>query len=285
MLFPIVAIAGCTGAQKTRLALSLAKETNATVVPLDQLHRYKHMKEGTGLDVDGLSQVRNHGYQVLSPWEVSGPDRYVMWLRDALVQLASIGPVVIEGGCTSYLKRLVACSTDQVLGQVGIVALSAPVSETTRRDHIEMRVSNSKMAAVIAETATLEASGFLSEAGTKFLLECEQMWVHPESEDLRLAWAVRIAAKVYAPAYQALKGQISADAARARVIANVLEIQHHQSKRTLAFLPHRAVFEQADIPELYECIASTLLTVPASKVMPNLRLHPTALEGLFARRG
>ena len=56
-LFPVVAITGCTGSDKTRLALALARHTGATVVPLDQLHRYMYLQEGTGLDSHELASV------------------------------------------------------------------------------------------------------------------------------------------------------------------------------------------------------------------------------------
>ena len=98
---PVVAIAGATGTGKT--VISIAKQCSAVLFPLDQLHRYAHLGEGSGLDIEGLRQVDHYGYQVLSPWEVSGPEKYAEWLKSALSSVAAERPVVIEGGCTSYL--------------------------------------------------------------------------------------------------------------------------------------------------------------------------------------
>jgi len=257
-MYPIVAITGATTTAKTDLAICVANQTGATVLPLDQLHRYRYLAEGTGLDIEELRQVRHFGYQMLSPWEVSGPDKYVLWLRNALGQIAATGPAVIEGGCTSYLAELVSSERDRVLGEIRFVALERSPSEATNKERIEERFSRHKVARVISEVEALESHGFLCEAGLPLFRNCEQVWTHPEHEDRRLAWALRISARVYCPAYLALKGRITLDSARARIVRNVLDIQEYQSDRIGRLLSGKAIFHRHQVPALAQAVIGWL---------------------------
>ncbi len=257
MKFPIIAITGATGTGKTELAISVAKQTGAIVLPLDQLHRYKYLKEGTGLDIEKLRKVRYFGYNVLSPWEVSGPDKYIIWLRNTLKNIATRAPVIIEGGCTSYLNKLLSCVNDPVLSHVRVVALSLHPDEYVNIQRIKVRVSIEKVWAILQETKLLEERGFISESGLPFLLQCESLWKHPEHEDPTLAWAIRISAKVYCPSYLALKGKLSIDAARNRIIENVIHIQRYQDARIRAALPKSMTFPEQRVSALSQEIVST----------------------------
>ncbi|MFW6155515.1 MAG: isopentenyl transferase family protein [Planctomycetota bacterium] len=259
LMHPILAITGATGTGKTSIALAVAERTGATVLPLDQLHRYRHLPEGTGLDVCALSRVRHYGYQMLSPWEVSGPARYVEWLRTAVLRVASFGPVIIEGGCTSYLAKLMGYRDDSVLGRIKIVALTVSQDANANSRRIKSRVSAAKVQAVLQETRQLEQQGYLSEAGIPFLLECESLWKHPEHDERTVAWAVRIAARIYCPAYLAVKGIITADSARDRMIVNVGAIQRYQASRIEMLLPDASRFSPHDQLHIVEQLAAGLI--------------------------
>ncbi len=173
MIYPVLAITGATCTSKTDLAISLAKQANATVLPLDQLHRYRYLQEGTGLATQQLAQVVHYGYQILSPWQVSGPEAYIRWLKSALAQIAATGPVVIEGGCTSYLSKMLDAKSELERFKIRLVALDTSPSDRSSSEQVQRRVSPEMVAAVIVETRSLEEHGFLSEEGLPFMLDCE----------------------------------------------------------------------------------------------------------------
>lgn len=264
-MYPIIAISGATGTTKTALATSVAKRTKATILPLDQLQRYKYMQVGTGLAVEDLQHVKSFGYQILSPWEVSGPGEYATWLRESLDRIARSGPIVIEGGCTSYLNQLLASSADPTLSQITIVALDVNPDQEINRRRIRDRVSKATIAALLTETEQLEKCGFISEAGLSFLQECERLWKHPEHDNPNLAWAIRIAARVYCPSYLAYKQAISVDNARSRIINNVLDIQTYQASRIRSSLPRQALYPEHQIPALEEELVAILSGDTGSK--------------------
>jgi hypothetical protein len=256
---PIVAIVGPTGTGKTELAISIAKQVGAVLLPLDQLHRYAHLSEGTGLDVEGLSQVDHHGYQILSPWEVSGPEKYVQWLGPVLSSVGIQRPVVLEGGCTSYLYKILARTDDQILKKIRIVALASDPIGPANLQRIRDRWSPEKILAVIEETKNLEEEKFICGAGLPLLELCERLWKHPENDDPTLAWAIRISARIYGPSYLALRGQLSAEMARERIVSNVLDIQRYQEARIRSVLPSERIFEGSQTRQLFSDICRFLL--------------------------
>lgn len=258
MTCSVIAITGPTCTDKTKLAVSIAAQTGALLLPLDQLHRYEYLIEGTGLDLELLQQAAHYGYQILSPWQVSGPDTYVVWVREVLERFKNACPVILEGGCTSYVVKLLSCANDPVLGWIRIVALDPNPDQISNLRQVENRVSERKVSAVIDEVGVLEAKGFLSEEGLPLLKECENLWIHPEGNDPRLAWAVRIAARVYCPAYLAFKGEISLHVARRRIIENVLEIQSYQNKRIHSVVDKKLIFSPASVPALTEQLIAIL---------------------------
>lgn len=237
-LFPIVAIIGATTTGKTSLAISIASKTNSAVLPMDQLQRYRYLEEGVGLDLEGLSVVTHYGYQILSPWVVSGPKDYVLWLKKAIIRFARKQPVIIEGGCTSYLYELISnqCS-DTVFGKIKIIALEPPMDVVRNTENIKRIFSRQKIERIVQETEILEQLGFIKSSGLPFFWECERLFKHPEDEDDRLAWALRISARMYLPAYLALKAEITLENAHEWIIKNVQEIQEYQKRRVRQFLP------------------------------------------------
>jgi hypothetical protein len=248
---PVLAIAGATGVAKTKVAIAIAKQTGSVLLPLDQLHRYAHLQEGTGLDLDALAQVDHFGYQTLSPWEVSGPEKYVLWLRTAIHSITD-RPIIIEGDCTSYLREILACAADSIIGRIRVVALNTSPVESVNLERIKSRVSPEKVKAIVEETRMLEEKGFVSTAGLPLLMRCEELWKHPEHDDRTLAWAIRIAAKVYCPSYLALKGRISVAEARERIVRNVHAIQRYQSTRVGSILPREKIFAEDQVSRLID---------------------------------
>ena len=258
LMHPVVAIAGATGTGKTDLALSVAAKLDGVLLPLDQLHRYKHLAEGTGLDLDSLSAIKHIGYQILSPWEVSGPLKYSEWLSDTLESSTRLSPAVIEGGCTSYLNQILSVPHHPILGKIYYVGLMARPDRDADMLRIQERITPAKMERVLAETEALVTEGFISNSALPLLLRYETLWQHPEDLDSRLAWAVRIAARVYSPAFMALEGLISIEEARQRIVANVLDIQKYQQSRLLAALPHNALYTDEERAGLADDIAEAL---------------------------
>lgn len=248
-MWPIVALAGPTCTGKTVIAATAAMATGAVTLPLDQLQRYMHLSEGVGFD-ERTFAGEHKGYQVLSPWEVSGPARYEAWLKATIPHEATSHPVVLEGGCTSYLMRILAVRrTDPILGRIQVFGLDPPADPEVAISRIRARYSVDKVRLIVHEVSDLESRGFISEAGLPFLEECEGLFVHPEREDRTLAWAIRISARMYCPAYLALKGKIDLSNARERIIRNVRDIQVYQQQRVKACLPANRIFS-FERPEL-----------------------------------
>jgi len=251
---PILVISGATCTGKTALAVSLAKATGAVVVPLDQLQMYQYLKEGVGLESSLLAEVTTDGYSILSPWQVFPPCAYVDWLERIVTTHAVTKPVIIEGGCTSYFQMLLArASTGSILSHAVIIALDigdvTPVDLHTR---IEQSCSEEKFDRIVKETELLSGMGFIKKDGLNFLLQCESLFVHPEHQDTTLAWAVRISAKVYYPAYSALLGLLPRSDARERLIRNAIDIHSYQRRRIRALLANAKIGHLVACQELEE---------------------------------
>ncbi len=258
-MFPIVLIAGVTCAGKTQLAIEVAKNTHAVLLPIDQLQRYKYLVEGVGLESKLLKLVKNEGYQILSPWTVSGPIKYIAWLRKAILKNVNHYPIIIEGCCTGYLQAVMEnMENDDMLKPIKIFPIDIDVNDTQNILRIENRISIQSTKRVIREIALLEKLGFINIKGLPFLLECENLFKHPEHFDKNLAWAIRISAKIYCPAYLALKGEISVIDARMRIINNVKKMQVYQSNRLNSFFEKEDIWEHSRINELKNIISNFL---------------------------
>ena len=237
-MYPIIIIAGPTCTGKTALALSVAKKTGSIILPLDQLHLYRYLKEGVGLDLEALSTVDNYGYNILSPWKVCKPKEYVIWLKRSIKKFVEKQSIIIEGGCTSYLKEIInKRKLDPLFSLIKIVALDATTNISQNSKYIAGLYSINKIKKIINETRTLEELGFIKASGLSFFRKCERLFIHPEHDDPRLAWALRISARMYLPSYLALKGKIFLENAQKWTILNVHEIQNFQKERVHCLLP------------------------------------------------
>ena len=233
----IVLITGPTGTGKSDLACHLARVKNAVLIPMDQLQLYMHLEIGIGLDLSRFTGLQVFGYQILDPWMVFSPEKYVSWLRSCLLRFADRNVVIIEGGCTSYLRQLVAVQPlDPLLGAVRIVALDPGNNKRKRFDAIYSFYSEKIVQSIIDEVQHLRALGFYNDKGLGLFQECEKTFVHTEAEDKGLAWALRISARVYYPAHLASVSKITLSAARKRIVDNVFDIQEYQLRRIKSFL-------------------------------------------------
>jgi len=256
-VYRIVALAGPTCIGKTAIAVAAAKTTGAVIFPLDQLQRYRYLREGVGFDESTFEGVDYAGYQVLSPWEVSGPERYARWLGDVLPEEARDRPVLIEGGCTSYLKKLLELAReDPLFARIRFLALAVPGTASEAVARIDAFYDAPKIQRIIQEVGQLERRRFVSEPGLPFLEKCETLFTHPEHDDRNLAWAMRISAKVYCPAYLALKGRIEVEAARDRIVRNVRDIQLYQEARVAGLLAEDKIMaNEMPVPTIAGLIA------------------------------
>ena len=242
-VYPIAVLTGPTCSGKTKLAISVSRAAGAVLLPLDQLHRYAHLREGTGLDFHLIDEVVHDGYAVLSPWEVSGPSKYGDWLRLAILHYAKKRPIVIEGGCSSYLREVLQrICTDSVFRTARVFALDDNLTESEARAHIASICSQERCYRIVTEVERLVHLGFLNNEGLPFLKRCEQIFVHPEHVDQNLAWAIRISANVYCPAFLALLGHIDLNSARARIISNAVDIYCYQAKRIRGLLDEHELY-------------------------------------------
>lgn len=231
-MYPVAILTGPTCTGKTRIAIAVARTTNAILLPLDQLHRYDHLREGTGLDLGLLREVAHDGYGVLSPWEISGPCKYVEWLESAILRHGAKRPILVEGGCTSYLQIVLEkIRSDPVFQRVRVYALDENLTSSQVADRIGGLCTEDKVRRVVAEAGMLRQLGFITNHGLSLLQHCERVFTHPEHADPNLAWAVRISAKVYCPAYLALTGRLYLADARIRIIANAIGIHSYQTRR------------------------------------------------------
>jgi len=256
----LLVITGPTGTSKTNLAITLAKDTGAALLPLDQLHRYQHLVDGTGLDLKALAQVDHFGYQTLSPWVVSGPGPYMAWLLPQVRHLLSDRPLILEGGCTSYLQALLSHKRHPVFREIRFVALMPDDNRESNTQQVSLRVSQTKFLSIVSETEELVRAGFIKPSGLPLLTECEMLWKHPEHTDSNLAWAIRISAKIYLPAYLALLGRLSPEEARAKTIENVIQIQEYQRDRIRSLLPLSCFVPQSAVGTSIESLSSYLVT-------------------------
>ena len=234
---PIVLITGPTGTGKSDLATRTASVTDAVLLPMDQLQLYMHLEVGVGLDLSRFTGLRIFGYQILDPWMVFSPQKYISWLRSCLLRFATRNAVIVEGGCTSYLKQLLSLRpSDPLLSAIRIVALDPGDNKKRRFDAIDSFYSEKMIHSIIDEVKHLRALGFYNEKGLSLFRECETTFVHTEAEHQGLAWALRISARVYYPAHLASVSEITLSAARKRIICNVFNIQEYQLKRIRSFL-------------------------------------------------
>jgi hypothetical protein len=233
-----ILIAGPTQTGKTELATRTAAAAGALLLPIDQLQMYAHLQHGVGLDIARLQRIRTFGYQILDPWFRFAPQQYADWLRDALLRFRSEPLIVIEGGCTSYLAAVVERLTaDPLLNELEIFALDPDESSESRSARISDAYTNSLVEQIVRELELLGRLGYWRTSGADLFEQCESTFVHPEHEDSRLAWALRISAGVYYPAYLALEGKLSLEEACVRIAANVFRIQSYQRRRICSILP------------------------------------------------
>ena len=242
-MYSVVALTGPTCTGKTAVVVDVARKTGAVVLPLDQLQRYKYLSEGVGYDENVFKDVVHKGYQVLSPWIVSGPEKYSDWLGNVLRAEVRERPVLIEGGCTSYLKRILSLKkTDSVFKYIDVAAMNTPSDKSQGILRIHSLYNNEKIQRIVEEVSDLEKLGYITEEGLSFFKECEGLFVHPEHEDKKLAWALRISARMYYPAYLALKETIDLSDARRRIHKNIREIQIYQQKRISSCVSKERIF-------------------------------------------
>jgi hypothetical protein len=236
-MYSISLIAGPTLTGKTDLAIRLAVRSDAILLPIDQLQMYTNLSLGVGFDHAALRRVDTYGYQTLSPWDRFPPDTYVRWLRDAILKFASDRPVVIEGGCTSYLSELVrARDRDPLLRAIKITALSLEDDKGECLDRIKRFYSQERVSAIIGEAESLRRSGFYDDTGLELFRRCENLFTHPTFQHMGLAWALRISARIYYPAHLGSVAQLSQSAVQARIIRNVVRIHQYQERRIRSFL-------------------------------------------------
>jgi len=233
-----ILIAGPTLTGKTELATRTAADLGALLLPIDQLQMYAHLQRGVGLDSSRLQRLRTFGYQILDPWFKFAPQQYADWLRETLLRFRSEPLIVIEGGCTSYLAAVVGrLTTDPLLNELEIFALDPDEGDESRLARITDAYTNSLVEQIVCELDLLGQLGYWHTSGAEFFEQCESIFVHPEHEDSRLAWALRISAGVYYPAYLVLAGKLPLEKARVRIAENVFRIQSYQRGRIRSILP------------------------------------------------
>lgn len=247
MDYPTVFLTGPTCCGKSEAVLKIAKESGAYVLPLDQLHLYEHLRFGVSRDPVKLASIRSVGYAWLSPWTVFPPHQYVEWVLEKVSNLARQGPVLVEGGCTSYLRELLERNARGGGPERGVfIAFGLEQEEGRIRERIGELCSR-RITDIVKETEMLCGRGFIGEEALEFFGECEKLFTHPEDANPQLAWAIRIAARVYYPAYLALLGRLSKEDACERLIGNVMDIHAYQCRRI------RAMFDEfgfaTDLPE------------------------------------
>jgi hypothetical protein len=250
-MYPVVLIAGPTRTGKTDVAVRAAARSGAILLPIDQLQLYMHLEVGVGLDRFSFKEIDTFGYQILDPWMRFSPAMYVSWLRSSILNFASKRPVVIEGGCTSYLKELMrGAQTDVILGAVKIVALRADSDQARRRARIEQFCSTERIRAIVQEVESLRRAGFYDETGLELFQHCEKIFRHPEFYHSGLAWALRISARIYYPAHLTSVAAMSEADARARIMENIVQIQEYQEKRLNSILKPSQTHDPETILEL-----------------------------------
>ena len=235
-MYPILIVTGATCTGKTAIAIEAAKQVGATILPLDQLQRYQYLEEGVGYNPNRFLQVKTEGYAILSPWEVSPPHFYVQWLENKVESLIDKAPIIIEGGCTSYLAEILKCMSSNSVLSLASICILENNNQTVVIDSINQACSIEKFRAIVRETDFLVSKGFIKQDGLEFLKECENTFVHPQYDDTRLAWAIRISAKVYCPAYLSLLGHLDMSQGRERMIENAIAIHFYQQKRIQGFM-------------------------------------------------
>jgi tRNA A37 N6-isopentenylltransferase MiaA len=234
MKHKLIIIIGPTCTNKSNIALSYCNKYDSILFPIDQLHLYKHLQYGTNLNLSKLSSVRSLGYQMLSPWTIFKPTIYVKWLIHNINVLIKYSDVVIEGGCTSYISQLINyLNQNHISEAVEIYCLdrcNKSINRAIRRCTID------RIKKIITETKTALKMGFIRESSEIFFSQCEKLYKHPEFKNDDLAWAFRISAKSYFPAFLNLKGVLNFEDTRSRIINNLLDIQNYQSERLTSIL-------------------------------------------------
>jgi hypothetical protein len=229
----LILIVGPTQSGKTRFAINYARKMDSVLLPIDQLHFYKHLFYGVDYIPQRYRGITKFGYHSLSPWLEQSPIQYVKWLDKTLDRLDA-RDTVIEGGCTSYLNALLTNS--KYARSMKIVALKVERSKEERFQRISTYVTYDRIRKIIKETARLESAGYIKQKGIDFLRECETLFKHPNHEDNSLAWAIRISSKIYCPAYLGLLGKLTLHKVRQRILKNILEIQQYQIEHIVDIL-------------------------------------------------
>ncbi len=173
----IIVLTGPTLSGKTRLATRFARRVDALLLPMDQLQMYKHLERGVGLDRSALRGLRTCGYQIHDPFIKFGPDKYVKWLVSNIERFKRERFIVVEGGCTSYLKELLSQQPNSaVLRNIQVLALYPSGTEDQWRERILAAAGPSEMEEVIQEVSSLCRMGYIKASGVSLFQECERLF-------------------------------------------------------------------------------------------------------------
>src|SRR5579859_7186521 len=116
----LLVVCGPTSTGKTKLALSLAKEFNGTLISADSRQVYKYMDIGTG---KGEEKVL--GYDLVNPNEEFSVSQYVNFANKEIQNIYKEGKLpILVGGTGLYIKSI----TD------GIETADVPPNEKLREE-------------------------------------------------------------------------------------------------------------------------------------------------------
>lgn len=108
MLDSFVAVFGPTGGGKARIAIELAKRTNALLISCDSMKIYKLMDIGTAKPSPEIqAQVDWRVIDCVWPWQHFDAQNFVELATSAIQEARQAGrPVIVSGGTSLYLKAL-----------------------------------------------------------------------------------------------------------------------------------------------------------------------------------
>lgn len=106
---PLVAIVGPTGAGKSDLALSIAREFGGEIVNCDSLQVYRYFDIGTAkLPLEHRCGIPHHLIDIVNPDEVFTAGEYARDARRVIADISGRGRLpVIAGGTGFYLRALI----------------------------------------------------------------------------------------------------------------------------------------------------------------------------------